>query len=220
MISVLLATTGRAEQAAACASSVFLTTEDYDVEVVAAVDNDLDTAEALTALGCVVDHSINYRGCSRAWNDALALCGGDPVVLAADDLDFQTGWLDAALEQLLRFPDEWGMVGFNDGHLNHGLSTHYLMSRRFVIEVLGGVIAWECYRHSFNDVEVNERARAAGRYSWAEGAHVLHSHWTYGDRAQDDTDARWLGEHSASEAAYNARHAAGFPSDYAPVITH
>ena len=148
----------------------------------------------------VVDWQAELRGPSRAWNDALALSNGDPVVLAGDDLEWQPGWLDAALQALQGFPDGWGLVGFNDGHWDGGeLSTHYLMSRRFVVEVLGGVVAWECYTHSFNDVEMCERAQAAGRYVWAEDAKVYHAHWLFGDRPQDATDQRNLPRHGESQ---------------------
>jgi GT2 family glycosyltransferase len=218
MISVLLATMGRPAQAEAFVHAVRATTAGHDVEIVAAVDGPERDAKALLDLGCVVDHAHEPRGSSAAWNAALKLASGDPVVLAADDLDFQPGWLDAALTKLAEFPGGWGLVGFNDGHWGEDLSTHYLMSRRFVTEVLGGVIAWECYRHSFNDREANARARAAGRYAWCPDAHVPHRHWTFGDRPQDTTDTRLLGEHGDSQRAFDLRAAAGFPVDYEAVI--
>jgi hypothetical protein len=165
-------------------------------------------------------YSDSYRGNSRAWNDCLAVCTGDPVVFAADDLEWEPGWLDAALGMLANFKDGWGLVGFNDGHWGPELSTHYLMSRRFIVEVLGGVVAWDFYPHSFNDLEVNERAKRANRYAWCREAHVGHAHWIFGDRPQDATDTRTLGQHGAAEAVYRQREAAGFPNDgIAPVIT-
>jgi hypothetical protein len=92
------------------------------------------------------------------------------------------------------------------------------MSRRFIVEHFGGVIAWDCYRHSFNDREANERARRAGRYAWCEDAHVLHRHWIFGDRPQDATDARLLGEHPESQRRFDERQAAGFPDEQKAVI--
>lgn len=225
MISVLLATTGRPDMAEAFARSLVDTTAGHSVELVAAVDADTETRRRLEAvevhdgMSVVMDWRDEHRGCSCAWNDALRLSSGDPVVLAADDLEFQPGWLTAALRCLSGFPDGWGLVGFNDGHWGAELSTHYLMSRRFVTEVLGGVIAWDCYRHSFNDREANARAHAAGRYAWCETARVLHRHWIFGDRAQDATDTRTLGSHNDAEQAYARREAAGFPNDFPPVIT-
>lgn len=220
MISVLLATTGRPEMAKRCVQGIWDTTKGHDVEIVAAVDNDQVTVRLLMDLGCVVDARVQYRGCSKAWNDALSASHGDPVVLAADDLVWQPGWLDAALETLSEFPDGWGMVGFNDGHWVGyiDVATHYLMSKRFIREVFGGVVAWENYKHSFNDAEANERARMAGRYAWCEDAKVYHSHWLFGDRNQDETDTKNLGGHPESHQMFLQRQAAGFPNDYEPVI--
>jgi glycosyltransferase involved in cell wall biosynthesis len=224
MISVLLATTGRPEQVRALIENLRATTTGHDVELVAAVDADVDTAEIVAAaqpsvgFRIVLDYEREYRGCSRAWNDALYRSTGDPVVLAADDLEFGEGWLDAALMRLGEFEDGWGFVGFNDGHYGEELSTHYLVSRRLIVEAFGGVIAWEAYTHSFNDREANDRARRAGRYAWCEAAHVHHRHWLFGERTQDATDTRPLGHHPASARAYEQRAAAGFPDDYEAVI--
>jgi GT2 family glycosyltransferase len=224
MISVLLATTGRPEQVKALIENLRATTAGHDVELVCAVDADVDTAEVVAAaqpsagFRIVLDYEREYRGCSRAWNDALYRSTGDPVVLAADDLEFGEGWLDAALSALHEFDEGWGFVGFNDGHYGEELSTHYLVSRRLIVEAFGGVIAWEAYTHSFNDREANDRARRTGRYAWAQDAHVHHRHWLFGERTQDDTDKRPLEHHPASARAYEQRAAAGFPDDYEAVI--
>ena len=172
----------------------------------------------LTLPRLTIDYSPELRGCSNAWNAALAAASGDPVVLAADDLEFAPGWLDAALSTLSEFEGGWGFVGFNDGHWGPELSTHYLVSRRLIVEAFGGVIAWPCYRHSFNDREANDRARAASRYAWSEHAVVRHRHWLFGERQQDETDTRLLPAHPDSARAYEQRKAEGFPSDYEAVI--
>jgi GT2 family glycosyltransferase len=218
-VSAILATTGRPDMAERCVAGLRLTTAHHDVEIIAAVDADEETARRLYPLVETVLYSDEYRGCSRAWNDALAATAGDPVVLVADDLIFRHGWLDAALDKLNGFPGGWGLVGFNDGHFGEELSTHYLMSRRFIVEVLGGVVAWQDYKHSFNDLETTERARRAGRYRWCEDAHVDHEHWLFGGREMDTTDQRELPNHPGSQAAFSRRAAAGFPNDYDPVIT-
>jgi GT2 family glycosyltransferase len=219
VISFLLATTGRPSMAQRCVQGIRDTTRGHDIEIIAAVDNDPDTRGLL---GRHVDrllYSGEYRGCSQAWNDALVASTGDLLVLAADDLVWHPGWLDAALATMNEFPEGWGLVGFNDGHMGAELSTHYLMSRRLVRDVFGGRVAWDCYRHSFNDVEANERAKRAGRYAWCEAAHVTHEHWLFGQRAQDPTDQRSLPQHPDSQRAYEQRAAAGFPDDMEAVIT-
>ncbi len=219
MISVLLPTTGRPDRAESCLRRLRETTVGHELEVVAAVDADPETARRIEGLADVLIVSPEYRGCSAGWNACLAESAGDPVVFAADDLIWGEGWLDAALAGLERFDDGWGLVGFNDGHWDAELSTHYLMSRRFIVEVLGGVVAWDFYKHSFNDLEVNERAKRAGRYHWEPEARVTHEHWIFGDRPQDATDTRTLGGHDDAQEIYRRRAAAGFPTDYPPVIT-
>lgn len=219
MISVLLPTTGRPDRAELCVRALRETTTGHEVEIIAAVDADETSRDRLRPLADRLLYNDEFRGCSKAWNDCLAVSTGDPVVFAADDLIWQPGWLDSALEHLAEFPDGWGLVGFNDGHWGPELSTHYLMSRRFIVQVLGGVVAWDFYPHSFNDAEVCERARAAGRYAWCERAKVYHEHWLFGDRAQDETDRRKLGEHAAAQQVFEQRKAQGFPNDgVTPVI--
>lgn len=225
MISVLLPTTGRPDMAAAMVESLRATTQGHEVEVLAEIDADADTYNRLAALPGSPDFRIclhlfpSYRGNSAAWNEALRRSKGELILFGADDLEFTEGWLEAALGARESLPDQWGMVGLNDGHHGAELATHYLLDRRFVIEVLGGVVAWPFYPHSFNDLETNDRARAAGRYVWAEAALVRHSHWIFGDRPQDATDTRTLGDHPEARATYERRKAAGFPTDYDPVIT-
>lgn len=222
MISILLATTGRPEMAETTVRSILATTKGHEVEIVVSIDDDQETLRRMEALedhGLSIDYEDELRGCSRAWNDALWLSTGDPVVLAADDLVFQPGWLDAALAQMAEFPDGWGFVGFNDGQgLGPDLSTHYMVSKRLIREAFGGVIAWECYRHSFNDCEANARAKRAGRYAWCEQAHVQHTHWLFGGRGQDETDTRNLAYHPVSERTFAVRAAAGFPDDFEAII--
>ena len=201
--------------AVACVRLLRETAAPHQLEVCAAVDADEESRDALRVEGCVVNYSDAYRG-NSAWNAALADAQGDLIVFAADDLVWQAGWLDAALEAHSHHPDS--LIGFNDGHWGAELSTHYLMPRAFIVEVLGGRVAWD-YPHSFNDLETNERAKRAGRYFWCEEARVYHSHWLFGDRAKDETDTRNLGGHGAAEQMYRERAAAGFPDDHPPVIT-
>lgn len=214
MVSVLFPTTGRPDRAEQCIRALLESTGGHEIEVAAAIDADPESRRRLTDLGCRVDYCEELRG-NNAWNAALALAQGDPVVFAADDLEWGEGWLDAALAAHEEHPDF--LIGFNDGHWGAELSTHYLMSRKFIVEVLGGVVAWN-YPHSFNDAETNERAKRAGRYHWCEEARVFHSHWLFGDRPRDETDERNLGRHHEADQMFRERAAAGFPDDHEAVI--
>lgn len=228
-VSIILPTTGRPARAAKCLQSILDTVGDRAVEIIAVVDADVTTVEMLESVmfsagigtwpRLSFDVSNEYRGNVAAWNSGLAQALGTYIVFAADDLTFHPGWLEESLKVMATLPDGIGLVGFNDGHWNgNELATHYIMHRQFIIEVLGGVIAWEWYKHSFNDLETNARAKRAGRFAWAEKAMVTHDHWTYGTRERDATDDRWLPDYSAAQRMYAAREAAGFPNDYPPVI--
>jgi hypothetical protein len=83
--SILLATTGRPEMAARAVKTAVKGAGDNTVQVVAAIDADPATFEALQDYALISYHD-ELRGCSRAWNDALRLATGDALVLAGDDL--------------------------------------------------------------------------------------------------------------------------------------
>jgi GT2 family glycosyltransferase len=186
------------------------------VEVVVAVDADDRSRQIALGLADVVSYSDEYRGVAGAWNDALALATGDLLVWVGDDTDWGDGWLDAALACEAEHRD-W-LVGLNDGHTPPDRATHFLMSRRFVRDVLGGVVAWPEYAHSFHDAEICDRAQALGRYVWCGESLVRHVHWLWGDREQDATDQLNLGGHPDSQRNYELRRAAGFPNNYEPVV--
>jgi glycosyltransferase involved in cell wall biosynthesis len=214
LVSVLLPTTGRPDRAESCVRQLRDTAS--GIEIVCAVDRDPVSAKRLAPLVDKLLVAPFYRGCSAAWNDCLREATGDPVVFAADDLKWGEGWLEEALQALSEHPGH--LIGFNDGHWGAELSTHYLMPRDFIAEVLGGVVAWPAYKHSFNDLETCDRAKAAGRYHWCEDARVYHEHWLFGDRAKDETDTRRLPDHPEDQRIYNERKAAGFPDDIPAVV--
>jgi len=182
------------------------------------VDADADTRERLAAIcGPVrVLYSDQYRGKSKAWNDGLAAADGAYIVSAADDVWFGDGWLDAALAAMATLPEGGGLVGFNDTHTQK--PTHWMATRWWIINGMGGVMAWEFYATSHNDLETHQRALQAGRYVWAKNAVARHDHFIFGTRRQDHTDRRWLSEWQASRATYERRKAAGFPNDYEAAI--
>jgi hypothetical protein len=214
VISVLFPTTGRPDRAEACVKEMRGSTDER-LEVVAAVDCDPESAKRLAPIVDTLCVANFYRG-NSAWNDALREATGDPIVFAADDLRWDEGWAEMALDALSQHPD--CLIGFNDGHWGPELSTHYMMPRNFIVEVLGGRVAWD-YPHSFNDAETNERAKQADRYFWCEDARVSHDHWLFGGRAQDETDTRNLGGHAEAERMFKERAAAGFPDDLPAVIS-
>jgi hypothetical protein len=225
LISIVLPTTGRRDMALDGLRGLLATTYTFPVEYVVVVDHDEDSYvaidELLASAGVryVMDYSDEYRGHAAAWNRGLELSHGEFIVFAADDLEWGEGWLTEAMQVMRERHDGYGLVAFNDGHHDgRKLGTHYLLSRSFIIDHLGGRLSWECYKSQYVDMEVNERAKRVGRYAWAEKARVTHQHWMFGTRGKDETDARNEAADAESKAAYLARLEAGFPDDYPPVI--
>lgn len=115
----------------------------------------------------------------------------DPLVfLAADDLDFQPGWFEAAQAQIAAGA---AVVGVNDliprrpGREGH--ATHFLMTREYAeLPTLDGERGPLCerYHHSFCDDELIATATHRGAYAYADGSHVRHLHPMAGG-ADDET---------------------------------
>lgn len=126
------------------------------------------------------------------------------LFLAADDLDFHPGWLEAALAP---FSDPAiGVVGTQDlaptDRARSGQhSTHCMIRRRYADE-LGtidepGKILHEGYPHEYVDDELVETAKARGAWTFAGDSVVEHLHpsWNKAPR-----DALYNGQRRRMEA--------------------
>ncbi len=112
------------------------------------------------------------------------------LFLAADDLRFHDGWLDAALPA---FENPLiGVVGTQDLGNERVLAgehaTHSLVRRRYV-DVLGVIdrpgVLCEMYPHEFVDDEFVETAKSRNAWAFAHGSIVEHLHPNWG---KADTD--------------------------------
>jgi len=219
-VSVILPTTGRPGRAEQCVRRLLETLDGIDAEVICVVDLDEDTKARLEALGepvRVLYSDAGYRGKSKAWNDGLAASDGAYIVSAADDVWFGDGWYEAALDAMATLPDGGGLVGFNDTHTQK--PTHWMATRWWIVNGMGGVMAWEFYPTSHNDVETYIRAARAGRYMWAQNAVVRHDHFIFGSRGFDETDVRWMRLWQEARDVFERRERQGFPDDFEPAIT-
>lgn len=117
------------------------------------------------------------KGMARMFNALVKdlTDGYDLVVYLADDTEPQPGWLIKGLNYMNQFEDSWGIVGFADGRTKRDLPFHFLGHKK-MLPHLGGKFLHEGYHHCYVDNELYERAKAIGRYKWAEDAVVLHHH--------------------------------------------
>ncbi len=227
-ISVLLPSMGRPDRLVSCVEQIFDTTQDHDVEVVVVIECDKESGPALRDSESLAGKPLKiierpfHRGPVVGWNQALdnARPDAEAFILAADDVVWLPGWLDAALAALETLPDHDGMVGFNDSFLDGSEhATHYLVTRQFLIEHLGGVMAVPYYRHYCVDMENGARAVRVGRYVWAQDAVIDHHHYSYGKMEMDHTNKLGVSWNTADLKMFYTRQAMGFPDDFMPILT-
>lgn len=229
LVSVILPTTGRKDRALACIELLLQTTQGWPMEVDCPVDVDQESRDALreylrfcTAPNLQrwqVPFCDHYQGQPAAWNAGLKVSKGEYVVFAADDLRWTEGWLDAAMACM---PQGGGLVGFNDLHRTRAMkkeSTHYMATRRFIVEHLNGCIGFPHYKGACNDSEACARARRAGLYVPCYDAKVEHVHYNNGLRVMDATDMLWRSSKRKSLGEFARRRRLDFPNDFDPAIT-
>jgi len=121
-------------------------------------------------------YDVARIGAPKMVKAMVEVCAGDMVCFLADDTVPQKNYLKNALDKMLRFPDGWGLVGFNDCiHDGNGLATHWLGHKKLLPHI-GGEFFHTGYYHRFCDNELTDRARMIDRYVWAEDAIVEHRH--------------------------------------------
>ena len=233
LISVIMPTTGRKDRALSCVQLLLATTRPWPIEIVCPVDVDEESHCALTAFftacgeghlkGWRVPFSDRYQGQPAAWNAGLKVSKGEYIVFAADDLRWTADWLDAAMACMatLWYP-MGGLIGLNDLHRTYAMkreSTHYLATRRFIVEHLNGCIGFPHYAGACNDSEACARARRAGLYVPCRDAIVEHVHYNHGLREMDGTDMMWSSSKRKSLREFRRRQRLGFPDDFEPAIT-
>jgi hypothetical protein len=176
-----------------------------------------DLPEVHDALGDI-DHiySPTPLTATQAWNAGAAASKAAWFGLGADDLYFHDGWLEA-LWPLLEAHDG-GIIGLNDGADSFrrvGFATHFVASRRFCVEQLGGVLLPPVYAHMMVDVEVNHIAQQRGLFTYCPDALVEHLHPDWG---KAETDALYSRPFAGDKPLFLIRSLAGFPVTWEPAV--
>jgi len=132
------------------------------------------------------------------------------LFLAADDLLFHPGWLDAAVAQL---GPGIGVVGTNDLGSPRVMAgqhaTHSLVTRSYVDEFgtidEPGLVLHEGYPHEYVDDELVGTAKHRGAWAFAADARVEHLHPNWGKARSDPVYAQQRARMRAGAPLYQQR---------------
>lgn len=134
----------------------------------------------------------------------------DLLFLAADDLLFHDGWLEAAVAELR---PGVGVVGTNDlgsprvmagDHATHSLVTRDYCDRFGTIDGAGAVLTEE-YPHEFVDDEFVATAKHRDAWAFAFGSHVEHLHPSWGKAPMDPMYAQQRNRMAKGRRIYRRR---------------
>ncbi len=222
MISIILPTCHRPKALVGMLQSLRDTTEKSDVEIIALVDDDVESADISVDYGCILDYSDERRSVLQLWNKGLELCSGNLIHPAMDDLIYYENWLQYGIESHNEKLNGCGVIGFNDLAYdgNTQVATQFMFDREYCKKYMGGVIAPPVYTYLAIDLEINERAKALGKFYWDSRAIVEHRHSAHGKRQYDAHD-EWKDKNDLAKKdgdVFEDRKTRGFPVEWSPVI--
>lgn len=222
MISVILPTCKRPESLRKMLDSLVATTNGYEVEIIALIDDDPESVWIASDYDCILSYSKQRRSVLSLWNKGLQMSRGDLIHPAMDDLIYHENWLKYGLESHREKLGGCGVVGFNDMAYdgNKQVATQFMFDRNYCKDYMGGVIAPPVYKYLWIDVEINERAKLANKFFWDSRAVVEHAHSAHGKRPYDAHD-QWKDEsglYASDGAIYRERKAQGFPVTWISLI--
>lgn len=121
-----------------------------------------------------------YRATDEPW-----------LFLAADDVEFQPRWVDAAMRAAKQYGA--GVVGTNDlanpRVMSGRHSTHSFVARWYADQhgtIDGDGILHEGFLHNFCDDEMVATAKRRRLYTWAKESHVKHLHPNFDKTVERD----------------------------------
>ncbi len=212
-VAAIMPCRGRADQTVRNVRRLLATAGYDDWQVICVVDRDPAVTHALAHADLPVWRVESTQpGYWNALQQATDYWRGDftHVVNLANDLLPGQHWLSRAVAayDATFAGDDYGLMGFNDGHHETDHSCHFLIDRD-LLTYLGGWPVW--YDHNYGDTELCQRAIELGVYAKAPWATLYHDHVYFGG---DDDAVYAEGRASAAkdQALYERRKANGWRS--------
>ena len=205
-IAVIVPVLGRPQNAAPLVESLMASTDEADLVFVCSPNDCEQKSEclSLSMLHGSIVYGVafkpgpgDYAKKIQAGYEFSRVLGDTPaplVLLAADDLIFRPGWLEA-VERIAGEYDV-GVIGTNDNAnptVKAGKHSTHPVVRRCYIDRYGGSVGepgqiyCELYDHQFVDNELVATAMARGCYAHAHDAVVEHRHPLYNHTVKRDT---------------------------------
>lgn len=218
-ISIIIPTICRPAQVRDYTAQLIRTVEGHDTEIIVVAEVNEDALSLVRELPVRTAFHADWRGSMANWNIGAAMATGDHLVLASDDLWWIDGWLDSALEQMER--DGTCYCGLNDMlAANHPECdpTHWIITRRGIIDHCGGCIMPPAYVMTYGDNEIAARMRRAGQFAWCAEAMAEHRHVSAGKAKLDRGYLNMQRHLRDDEQTYLRRKLEDWPDDFEPVV--
>lgn len=209
-LAVIVPMLGRAHRIAPLLESIDATCDAYVLFVCSPGDDKvIDTINDLERPVLVVN-GPNPGDYARKINQGIAATVEPLVFMAADDLAFHSGWLEAATARLT---PGIGVVGTNDmcnvrtirgDHSTHSLITRTYVEQHGTIDEPGKALH-EGYWHEFCDDELVGTAKHRGAWAHADDSLVEHLHPMAGKAPMDPMYARQAERMRHSRRLYQRR---------------
>lgn len=213
---------GRPEKSVHAVEQFYATTQGHEVEmiVLSHPDASVESLKNLRFPGL----QIHVAECTaiEGWNLAASHATGDFLKVWDDDLFPVAGWLDEA-ERTWKDAGspETAYIGLRDCHseVPRGLFTRAIGTRKFFVDVCGGVITIPHYKSWYDDNEKFDLAKRAKCDLFCKTSIIHHHHPQFGFPS-DSTYDIGASRHGGDAETYYRRKAAGFPIDWQPVFSH
>lgn len=128
-------------------------------------------------------------GCPKMVKKLVDRAKGEYICFLGDDTLPEKDFLKNALMHMWdNCPDQWGLVGINDGTGRHWLPTHWLAHVKLLDHLENREFFYTGYNHCYCDMELKDRAADLGRYSYCKDSVLRHEHPALDKNVKPDDD--------------------------------
>lgn len=194
-IDILVPVLGRPQNAQPLVDSIAAATKnDYRILFLCSPDDDhqTDACQETGAEVIICDFPPGDADYPKKMNVGYQETDAPWLLLAADDLEFDPGWDEIALNNAEHF----GVVGTNDclnKNFQDGSNSTHPLVRRSYVDVFGGsadgpgVLIHEGYDHNFCERELCGLAQDRDLYTYVPESKLRHRHPAHNTTEWDDT---------------------------------